>query len=87
MDYAVKYLSSLIPERARLGMKFASNATVAPWSKVVDLLRADSLNDEARQVEDITKRWSNIDDQSYRMRKLPFYRSLLINNKYAESLS
>lgn len=85
MDYAVKYLSSLIPERARLGMKFASNATVAPWSKVVDLLRADSLNDEARQVEDITKRWSNIDDQSYRMRKLPFYRSLLIN-KYLPRL-
>lgn len=85
MDYAVKYLTSLIPERARLGMKFASNATVAPWSKVVDLLRADSLNDEARQVEDITKRWSNIDDQSYRMRKLPFYRSLLIN-KYLPRL-
>ena len=85
MDYAVKYLSSLIPERARLGMKFASNATVAPWSKVVDLLRADSLNEEARQVEDITKRWSNIDEQSYRMRKLPFYRSLLIN-KYLPRL-
>lgn len=85
MDYAVKYLSSLIPERARLGMKFASNAIVAPWSKVVDLLRADSLNEEARQVEDITKRWSNIDEQSYRMRKLPFYRSLLIN-KYLPRL-
>ena len=85
MDYAVNYLRGLVPERARRGMKFASNAAVAPWGKVADLLRADSLYDEARQVENITKRWGNIDDQSRGMRKLPFYRSLLMD-KYLPRL-
>lgn len=85
MDYAVNYLRGLVPERARRGMKFASNAAVAPWGKVADLLRADSLYDEARQVESITKRWGNIDDQSRGMRKLPFYRSLLMD-KYLPRL-
>ena len=31
MDYAVNYLRGLVPERARRGMKFASNAAVAPY--------------------------------------------------------
>lgn len=85
MDYALDYLRGLVPDRARRGMKFSSSATVAPWSKVADLLRADSLENEASQVEAIVKRWRNPDEQSRHMRKLPFYRSLLID-KYLPRL-
>lgn len=78
MDYAVQYLRQLVPERAQRGMTFSSAASVAPWSRVAELMRADSLTEEARQVEQVIKRWRDFDDQSRNMRKLPFYRSLLM---------
>lgn len=85
MDYAVQYLSRLVPERARRNMKFSSEASVASWSRVAELLRADSLPGEARQVEEVIKRWRSIDEQSRNMRKLPFYHSLLME-KYLPRL-
>lgn len=78
MDYAVQYLRQLVPERAQRGMTFSSAASVAPWSRVAELMRADSLTEEALQVEQVIKRWRDFDDQSRNMRKLPFYRSLLM---------
>lgn len=78
MDYAVQYLRQLVPERAQRGMTFSSAASVAPWSRVAELMRADSLTEEAQQVEQVIKRWRDFDDQSRNMRKLPFYRSLLM---------
>lgn len=78
MDYAVQYLRQLVPERAQRGMTFSSAASVAPWSRVAELMHADSLTEEALQVEQVIKRWRNFDDQSRNMRKLPFYRSLLM---------
>ena len=78
MDYAVQYLRQLVPERAQRGMTFSSAASVVPWSRVAELMRADSLTEEAQQVEQVIKRWRDFDDQSRNMRKLPFYRSLLM---------
>ncbi len=72
MDYAVQYLRQLVPERAQRGMTFSSAASVAPWSRVAELMRADSLTEEAQQVEQVIKRWRDFDAQSRNMRTLPF---------------
>ncbi len=85
MDFAIGYLRSKLPEEMRSHMKFTSNAKVAPWADVISLMRADSLNDEAKQVENIAMRYDNIDMQSRAMRKLPFYARLL-EGKYLPQL-
>ncbi len=85
MDFAIGYLRSKLPEDMRSHMKFTSNAKVAPWADVISLMRADSLNDEAKQVENIAMRYDNIDMQSRAMRKLPFYARLL-EGKYLPQL-
>ncbi len=85
MDFAIGYLRSKLPEEMRSHMKFTSNAKVAPWVDVISLMRADSLNDEAKQVENIAMRYDNIDTQSRAMRKLPFYARLL-EGKYLPQL-
>ena len=78
MDFALKYLQGQVPPEMRKGMTFSSHASVATWADVVRLMRADSLLDEARQVEEITARTpGNIDAQSRAMRRLPFYAKLL----------
>ncbi len=85
MDFAIGYLRSKLPEEMRSHMKFTSNAKVAPWADVISLMRADSLYDEAKQVENIAMRYDNIDMQSRAMRKLPFYTRLL-EGKYLPQL-
>ncbi len=85
MDFAIGYLRSKLPEEMRSHMKFTSNAKVAPWADVISLMRADSLYDEAKQVENIAMRYDNIDMQSRAMRKLPFYARLL-EGKYLPQL-
>lgn len=85
MDFAVNYLRQLVPEELRRDMQFKSKAAVAPWSDVVKLMRADSLYDEAAQVEQIVKRYGNIDQQGRAIRKLPFFGRLL-EGKYLPQL-
>lgn len=85
MDFALNYLRGQVPEQMRQGMKFTSKAQVAPWSEVVRLMRADSLNDEADKVEAAIQRYANIDQQGRAIRKLPFYASLL-EGKYLPRL-
>ena len=78
MDFAVNYLKKQVPEEMRRGMKFKANAEVAAWADVTRLMRADSLNDEAAQVEAIAKRYASRDLQSRAMRSLPFYKSTIL---------
>lgn len=78
MDFAVDYLKKQVPEEMRRGMKFKANAEVASWADVTRLMRADSLNDKAAQVEAIAKRYASRDLQSRAMRSLPFYKSTIL---------
>ena len=84
MEYAISYFRSQMPEKLRSGMKFSSNASVAPWSEVAKLLRADSLEEEADKVEAVMKLY-NGDAVSQKMKRLPFYSKLLLN-KYLPML-
>ena len=84
MEYAISYFRSQMPEKLRSGMKFSSNASVAPWSEVAKLLRADSLEGEADKVEAVMKLYKG-DAVSQKMKRLPFYSKLLLN-KYLPML-
>lgn len=84
MEYAISYFRSQMPEKLRSGMKFSSNASVAPWSEVAKLLRADSLEEEADKVEAVMKLYKG-DVVSKKMKRLPFYSKLLLN-KYLPML-
>lgn len=84
MEYAISYFRSQMPEKLRSGMKFSSNASVAPWSEVAKLLRADSLVEEADKVEAVMKLYKG-DAVSQKMKRLPFYSKLLLN-KYLPML-
>lgn len=84
MNYAINYFRSQMPDNLRSGMRFSSNASVAPWSEVVKLMRKDSLYTEAEQVETATRRYKG-DAVSQAIKRLPFYHSLL-QGKYLPTL-
>ncbi len=69
-------LKSVDPSMTR-NADISSEADVAPWEEVADMLRADSLSDEADQVMSVIDRYSGRDARSAAMTRLPFYRSLL----------
>ena len=85
MEFALGYLKSQMPEDMTRGMKFQAKSEVVPWSEVVRLLRADSLNAEADQIDRIIARTSSFDKQSTAIVRLPFYRTLL-QEKYLPQL-
>lgn len=84
MDYAINYFRMQMPENLRRNMKFSSNASVAPWGDVVKLMRKDSLDNEANQVESVTRRYKG-DAVGQGMKRLSFYKSLL-QGKYLPML-
>ena len=74
---ALERILAAVPEATRRNATVSHHADVAPWSRVVELMRADGLNDEADAVQKVIDKYSNIDNQSAGMRRLPFYKSLL----------
>lgn len=78
MQSALELIMDNLSPTTRRYMEVKSDASVEPWESLVTMLRADSLNTEADAVADIiTKYPGQIDAQSIRIRKLPFYSSLI----------
>lgn len=78
--YAQKKILSVIPSALLSRIYTPTEAIVAQWSEVADLLAADSLNDEAKQVRAIQKRYTNNRNvQSSKVKRLPFYKTLIID--------
>ena len=73
MNYALNFLKRTLPADMTQGMTFTSQATVAPWEKVADMMRQDSLISEAVRVEGVVSSMSNIESQGTAIRRLPFY--------------
>ena len=73
MNYALNFLKRALPADMTQGMTFTSQATVAPWEKVADMMRQDSLISEAARVEGVVSSMSNIESQGTAIRRLPFY--------------
>lgn len=76
LDYVYNYLLSQIPTDLRKGMLIGKKPTVATWHDVAELMRKDSLFDEADMVERVDAKFKN-PVKSRAMRNLEFYDSLL----------
>lgn len=78
MRSSLNYIIGQLDTETRKHMNVSSEAHVASWQLVADLLKKDNKTEEAAQVQSIIDRFSRPDDQSLRMRRLPFYHSLLV---------
>ena len=78
-------LSVLRPD-TRNFIKVTTNARVAEWNEVADLMEADGLTAEADQIKSITSKYSkDRASQALSIRRLPFYTNLL-SKKYLPML-
>lgn len=76
---------SMLSESTRNVISKGSDASVQGWDVVAEMLRSDSLTNEAVQIENIVSKYDNIDEQSRRIARLPFYRPM-ITEKYLPKL-
>ena len=78
--FALKQITSMIPAAkwARV-YKHPTEARVATWDEVADLLEKDTLLAEAAQVREITAQYKSQDAQYAAIRKLPFYETAIMN--------
>ena len=79
MNYALGFLRSTLPSGMTSKMDFKSYAKVAPWKEVANMLRKDSLQNEAASVERIIASQHHADMQGREMKRLPFYSRLIVN--------
>lgn len=78
MDYALGFLKRTLPADMTQGMAFTSDAKVAPWSRVAEILRKDTLASEADRVEAILAAHpGNIEAQGRAIQRLPFYHKII----------
>ena len=76
MAFALNQITSVLPGRVQERVYMTKRATVAPWTAVADLLDADSLAVEAREVRRIAEKYpESMDRQWTEIRALPYYRS------------
>lgn len=77
MDYALGFLKRTLPAVMTQGMTFTSDAKVAPWSRVAEMLRKDTLATEADRVEAILAAHHDIEAQGRAIQRLPFYHQII----------
>ena len=77
MDYALGFLKRTLPADMTQGMTFTSDAKVAPWSRVAEMLRKDTLATEADKVEAILAAHHDIEAQGRAIQRLPFYHKII----------
>lgn len=77
MDYALGFLKRTLPADMTQGMTFTSDAKVAPWSRVAEMLRKDTLAAEADRVEAILAAHRDIEAQGRAIQRLPFYHKII----------
>lgn len=79
-DYALRQITSMIPAAkwARV-YKHPTEARVATWNEVADLLEKDTLLNETAEVREITAKYELQDAQYAAIRKLPYYETAIKN--------
>lgn len=81
-DLIMKALSSSSRER----IDFATDARVEEWMRVVELMRADGLSEQANELESIVDKYPGKQDLQFRLiRRLPYYRTVIVKD-YLSSL-
>lgn len=75
----------ILPKSVNEMMYKMYDAEVKPWKEVTDMMRKDSLEHMAQELEDIIERYDgNTDRQSREIKKLKYYKSTVVN--YLEKL-
>ena len=78
MQYALDHITSVLPKEIRDRVYMTTNANVASWSEVADLLERDSLTTEAEEVRRIVAENPGRQDRQWTLiRKLPSYRPVI----------
>ena len=79
-DYALRQITSMIPKaKWDRVYKHPTDARVATWNEVADLLEKDTLLNEAAEVREITAKFESQDAQYAAIRKLPYYETAIKN--------
>ncbi len=79
MDFASKEIMSQLPDYVREAVDVESDASVATWEQVVELLEQDSLNDLASAVtERINTYPKDMDSQGVAIKRMKGYRPLIV---------
>lgn len=80
VKYAQRKILSVIPSSSLSRIYTPTEAVVAQWDDVADLLAADSLNDESEQIRAIQRKYAKSKNvQSRKVKELPFYKTLIID--------
>ncbi len=77
MRSAMDMIIRSIPKDRLRGVDRSSDAAVASWDEVVKMMQADSLFEEAAQIQEIIENNDNMDAQFRAISRLPFYRPLI----------
>ena len=86
MEEVTNIVLSVLRPDTRNFIKVTTNARVAEWNEVADLMEADGLTAEADQIKSITSKYSkDRASQALSIRRLPFYTNLL-SKKYLPML-
>ena len=74
-----KNVVSGLPSETLSRVYSTSSGSVAPWSQVADMLEADSFVEEAARIREIIRKHpANIGAQGFLIKKLNFYRRLVV---------
>lgn len=77
---ALESILAMLGAATRNAIATSSDAEVRGWEEVAKMLRGDTLEAEAKAIEDIIARHSDRDTQSRLIARLPFYRPLVTEN-------
>ncbi|MCM1349274.1 MAG: carboxypeptidase-like regulatory domain-containing protein [Firmicutes bacterium] len=78
MNSALSLITENLSPQTRRYIELNSDASVATWNDLIDMLRADDLNEEADAIQEIVNRYpGNSLNQSVAVKRLPFYNSIL----------
>ena len=81
MQSALELIKENLSPTTRRYIEMNSDAKVESWSTLVDMLRKDGLNEQADAIDNILTSYPNqIDAQNVRIKKLPFYDSVILTN-------
>lgn len=81
MNSAMEVILASVPEGLRRHASVSTDAKVASWSDVEELLRQDGHSAEADAVKAVVDALpSSVDAQSVRIRRLPFYKTMLVDD-------
>ena len=81
MQSALELIKENLSPTTRRYIEMNSDAKVESWSTLVHMLRKDGLNEQADAIDNILTSYPNqIDAQNVRIKKLPFYDSVILTN-------